>query len=835
MSLKEYRRKRAFEKTPEPPPGTPEHGGNTFVVQRHSARRLHYDLRLEMDGVLKSWAVPKGPTLDPNEKRLAVLVEDHPLEYGNFEGTIPEGNYGAGSVTIWDRGTYEWLGEKSPAEQWERGDLKFQLHGEKLVGEFALVRMKNRGKGNEWLLIKKKDFAAQPGWDAEAQEHSVSRGSTDPKSVPGAHEAPMPKQITPMLATPSDSLPESSDWLYEIKWDGVRSLAYIQKGTLKLVSRKGHVMDSQYPDLARIPELLQAETAILDGEIVAFDEQGRPSFAHLQPRIMATAKNASQFARSQPVTFFVFDLLYLDGCDLRQAALIERKRLLAALVKPSPLIRVSDHFLGNGPALMDVARQNGLEGVIAKRTLSRYVSKRSNDWLKVKVVDQQEFVMCAYIEGERKPFGSLAVGYFENEQLQYAGNVGSGLTDEIVNALYAKLRPLETARSPFVDEPEIVGVHWVKPELVCTVRFSSWTKDRRLRAPVFLGLRLDVAAEDCVRESPVAASEGSDSEHVARRAKLLRDDQNESWLTIDGRRLKFTNLDKVFYPKEVYKKRDVINYYDAVADLILPHLAGRPLSLKRYPNGIEGDYFFQKDAPPSFPSWLRIEPIFSEHNQAPINFVVADDRASLLYLANLGCIDQNPWMSRVGSLENPDFILIDLDPVHCAFDRIVEAAQLVRRKLELLGLVGCPKTTGGDGMHVYIPVEPRYTYDQTRTFAEILARLLANERPDLFTTPRAVAHREKGKVYFDALQNSSGKTIAAPYVLRAYPGAPVSTPLRWNEVVRGISPTQFNLANVLDRFARVGDLFEPLLKKLQRLEPALEKLERLVRAAAQSR
>jgi bifunctional non-homologous end joining protein LigD len=389
------------------------------------------------------------------------------------------------------------------------------------------------------------------------------------------------------------------------------------------------------------------------------------------------------------------------------------------------------------------------------------------------------------------------------------------------------MQPLVVSKSPLSVVPKDIGkVTWVKPELVCMVRYTSWTDDIRLRAPVFLGLRSDKLPGDCVRETEVQPT--STAEETARKLPLLPEEQNEVVLTIDGRRLKFTNLKKVFYPQENYTKHDVINYYAAVADLLVPHLQGRPLSLRRYPNGIEGESFFQKEAPAGIPDWLHTEKIATDE-ESSTNFVVADDKPSLLHLANLGCIDQNPWMSRLGTLENPDFILIDLDPYHCAYDRIIEAAQLVRQKLDLIGMAGYPKTTGGDGMHIYIPLEPVYSFQQARSLAEILARWLSAERPDLFTTPRNVAAREKGKVYFDYLQISSGKTISAPYVLRAYPGAPVATPLAWHEVKSGLNPTQFHIANAQRRFDRVGDLFAGVLKNLQRIEPALEKLSAMMK------
>jgi bifunctional non-homologous end joining protein LigD len=826
MPLDEYRRKRVFSQTPEPEPSVPKDQGNRFFIQRHSARRLHYDLRLEMDGVLKSWALPHGPTLDPSIKRLAVLVEDHPLEYGKFEGTIPSGNYGAGKVTLWDRGTYEWLGPKPPEQQWQAGDLKIRLHGRRLMGEFALVRTR-RAQGKDWLLIKKKDFAVQEGWDPEKDTRSILAGQSDLASLEGAVQAPMPESISPMLSVLGNGLPPGPDWVYEVKWDGVRALFFIKKGRVRMCSRRGTAIEQQYPELHQIVNLLDADSAIVDGEIVCFNESGVPSFQLLQNRIGARPGSAAQLAQSQPASFFAFDLLYLNGYDLRRTPLVERKQLLSSILQPNPTFRYSEHFTGKGQELMEAVREKGLEGIVAKQAYSRYDSKRSRDWVKVKVLNQQEFVICGWIEGERDYFGALVLAYYEDERLIYAGNVGSGFTEESLKAVYQKMQPLVTSKSPLSVVPKDIGqVTWTKPELVCMVRYTSWTDDVRLRAPVFLGLRTDQLPQDCVRETAVQPAPGAEK---APRQKLLPETQNEVVLTIEDRRLKFTNLNKVFYPQEGYTKRDVINFYAGVAALLVPHLKGRPLSLRRYPNGIDGESFFQKEAPAGIPDWLHTEKIQTDEDSST-NFVVADDAPSLLYLANLGCIDQNPWMSRIGSLENPDYILIDLDPYHCAYDRIIEAAQLVRQKLDLIGMAGYPKTTGGDGMHIYIPLEPVYSFQQARSFAEIVARWLSAERPDLFTTPRNVAAREKGKVYFDYLQISSGKTISAPYVLRAYAGAPVATPLAWHEVKPGLSPTQFHIGNALRRFDRVGDLFAGVLTNFQRIEPALEKLSALMQS-----
>jgi bifunctional non-homologous end joining protein LigD len=820
MPLDDYARKRNFARTPEPSADSQAAQGKRFVVQRHEARRLHYDLRLEMRGTLKSWAVPKGPTLDPKEKRLAVHVEDHPIEYGEFEGTIPAGNYGAGLVTIWDTGTYEVLGDMPAAQQLERGDFKFQLHGSKLLGNFALVRIKS-SKKNEWLLLKKPDFAAQEGWSSEDHLEPVRNRNTDLALIPGAKLANMPERVEPMLATLAQTVPEGGDWLYEIKWDGFRGLCYLKNGALRIESRNAHPLNKQFPELEESKLAIAAETAIIDGEIVAFDSEGLPSFSLLQQRTgFATAKDKTRAA----VSLVAFDLLYLNGYDLRDVALSERRRLLREIVRTGPRVRVSEVFSGSGASVLHAAREHGLEGLLAKNADSRYESGRSRRWVKVKFATQEEFVICGFTIGQRKPFSSLVLGYYDNKTLRWVGNVGSGFTAKLLSDIDKLLQPLTTKKRSVEADQEIPSVTWVKPQLVCSVKYSGWGSDNHLRAPVFVGLRPDLDAKDCVRElnDPIAPP-------AAGEAKLLPAGKAEFTAVVGGHPLKFTNLNKMFYPADGFNKRDVINYYKDVAPLLVPHLKDRPLSLKRYPNGIDADYFFQKDAPASFASWLRTESIVAEEGSAPKRFVICDDEASLLYLANLGCIDQNPWFSRVGSLDCPDFIVLDLDPYHCGFDRIVEAAQLVRRKLEDLHLEGYPKTTGGDGMHIYVPIAAEYSYDQVRTFAEIIARLAIADRPDLFTTPRTVAQREKGRVYFDYLQISWGKTISAPYVLRAYPQAPVATPLRWSEVRPGLSPHDFTLANVRARFQQLGDIFAPVLSNSQRLEASMPRLEELFR------
>ena len=878
MSLDEYAAKRRFEKTPEPPPSITKSTRTAkpyFCVQRHDATRLHYDFRLEIDGVLKSWAVPKGPTLDPAVKVFAAHVEDHPLKYGDFEGNIPAGNYGGGSVMLWDRGTFDVLGDVAAEAQLARGDLKFRLHGEKLKGDFAIVHMKARpkGKGNEWLLIKKRDEFATAGWDVEALAYSVLSGRTQEEiarnlparqtkretagaadrvwatsppakrahrgnalavvnpsrdregaipshhlsTLKGALLAEMPAAIEPMMATLAGRVPSGEDWLFEVKWDGVRAIAFLDNEELRLQSRSGLPCGRQYPELAVMPHHIAAAQAVLDGEIAVLDAKGVSQFHLIQPRIANTDPNTiAHLVRSTPVIYFAFDLLYLDGYDLRHVALEKRRDLLRQVLTPGPAIRLSDVFPG-GEELLEAAREHGLEGIVAKHAPSIYESRRSREWLKIKLVAEQEFVIGGFTQpqGDRDYFGALVLGIHSDGELRWVGNVGTGFDQKLLAGLHAQLQPLITPACPFAERPKPDrGITWVKPELVCQVKYANWTPDNRLRAPVFVGLRNDVPAPGVVREAvhPVATEQAGN---------LLPGSPKEATLAIDGHALKFTNLAKLYYPGDAVSKRDVLNYYAAVADLILPHLRDRPLSLKRYPNGIREPFFFQKDTPGTYPGWLRTELIDDIH------YVFAGDRASLLYLVNLGCIDHNPAMSRWGALDHPDFILVDLDPQECSYDLIVEAAVLVKSVLDQIGLVGYPKTTGGDGMHVYIPIEPVYSFEEARAFAELIARLVTLRQPHLFTTPRTVAKRQKNCVYFDYLQIAKSKTIAAPYVLRAYEGAPVATPLEWAEVIPGLHPKQFNIHNARERFRQKGDLFRGVLEQPQGLHEALGRLEKL--------
>ncbi len=824
MSLKDYEKKRNFSATSEPGPNMPAHAtanrGGFFCVQRHDASHLHYDFRLEVNGVLVSWAIPKGPSLDPTRKPLAMKVEDHPLDYGTFEGNIPAGNYGGGSVMLWDQGSYDVLGDADAQQQLDRGDFKFELHGTKLNGSFAIVHIKpspnRKTKGNEWLLIKKKDEHIVPDYNIENYAWSVKTRRTqdqiasdvqplEPKDLAGSKKAPLPATVDPMLAAIASKPPEGDQWLYEIKWDGVRALCKVHSGKLEIYSRRGLRCDSQYPELDVLPQHINAKDAWLDGEICVLDPQGRSRFALIQPRISANKIAIPQLQESNSATLFLFDILYADGYDLRGVPLEDRKRLLASLVTPTDQIRLSETFDTEGHQMFEAARKMGLEGLIAKDRNSRYSGSRGQSWQKIKVNNEQEFVIAGFTKGEREFFGALILAVNEDGKLRHVGQVGTGFDHAAMQSIYGRLAPLITKASPITPKPKIKDATWVRPELICQVRFLEWTSDNNLRAPVFIGLREDKVQHEVVREGPSGISF----------------DAKETAVDVDGHRLKFTNLDKIFFPKDGWKKRDLLHYYDQVSDFLIPHLKDRPLSLKRYPNGIHADFFFQKNAV-HFPDWMHCEPI--EESNKVNHYPTANDKASLLYLVNLGCIDQNPLTSRIGHLDHPDWILLDLDPVEANYNLIVDAALLIRQILADLGLTGYPKTTGGDGMHLYVPLDPIYSFEQVRNFAEILSHLAVDREPNLFTTPRSVEKRKKNRVYFDYLQIGSGKTISAPYVVRAYDGAPVATPLDWKEVKHGLEPSDFRIDNAPARFRKLGDIFAPVLAGGQRLEPALKKL-----------
>jgi len=863
--LEEYRRKRRFDLTPEPSgkdaQATSE---NTFVVQKHAARRLHYDFRLAINGTLKSWAVPKGPSLSSADKRLAVQTEDHPLEYGGFEGKIPEGSYGAGTVMVWDRGTFNVEGTLDARKQLEREEIKFNLNGEKLRGSFVLVKLRHSEKGNEWLMMKHKDAAEDSAWNIEEHDGSVLTGRTleeikeelPPKrkaspiraaELQGARKCSMPSRVEPMLATLTDRPFSDPNWLFEIKWDGVRALARIENDALTLRSRTGVDMDKRYPELASLPDALAARQAILDGEIVALDTLGHSDFELLQERMHVRAPSESLLSRV-PVVYFAFDLLYCDGYDLRETPLLDRKQLLHRLLRTSEQFRYSDHQLEHGKELFGLAEQNGLEGIVAKRADSPYVGDRSPYWVKLKITKTVDAVVGGWSapRSAALPFGSLLLGLYQGKKLRFIGHVGSGFDAKKLKEVTSKLKELAAPACPFDTVPETNDrPSWVSPVLVARVKFSGWTQEHSLRHPVFLALREDARPMDCQLENEAASAADPTavraSEFVGRvlntkaqiEAELFKGRSETVTIELDGKRLRLSNLNKVYFPESGYTKRNLLAYYYRMADFVLPFLGDRPLVLRRYPDGIKGQAFFQKDLREGIPEWFTTMPLDSEKRGEEIHYATANDRASLLFLTGLGCIDHNPWSSRYADLEHPDYFFFDLDPSEGTdFSVVVTIARVLHEKLEELRLVSFLKTSGATGIHLYIPVEPVYTYEQLRTFAEIVARTVTAEHSNLVTNERSVARRPAGRVLIDVQQNALGRPLAAPYAVRAFPQAPVSAPLLPRELRPGLRPASLNIKTVFARLKEKGDLWGDFWERRQRLENAIESLSRRVSPSA---
>jgi bifunctional non-homologous end joining protein LigD len=890
--LEEYKRKRRFDRTPEPPGGEPEPAagkvqdkpspaakrtrlpipklpqvevrrgqehGDTFVVQKHRATRLHYDFRLAIDGTLKSWAVPKGPSQSHADKRLAVHVEDHPLDYANFEGKIPEGNYGAGTVMVWDRGTFHLEGELDAPKQLEKGEIKFSLNGEKLRGSFVLVKLKQSEKGNEWLMIKHKDATEDSSWNIDEHDGSALTGRTieeikeelppkrrlvpiRPEEVQGAHKEAMPARVEPMLATLADHPFSDPNWLFEIKWDGVRALARIENGALALRSRNSIDITKRYPELASLPDALAARRAIIDGEIVALDAQGHGSFEHLQERMHVRAPGES-LVTHMPVVYFAFDLLYCDGYDLREAPLLDRKQLLQRLLFTSERFRYADHQLEHGKELFTLAGQNGLEGIVAKRADSPYVSDRSSYWVKLKITTTVDAVVGGLTEARTPalPFGSLLLGLYQGKKLRFIGHVGSGFDAKKLKELSGKLQELAAPACPFDAVPETnEKPSWVSPALVARVKFSGWTQEHSLRHPVFLALREDARPADCQWENEVAAASPAATPNVVRapevvgrvltttaqiEAELFKGRSETVTIELDGKRLRFSNLNKVYFPEPGVTKRNLLAYYYRMAEFILPFLRDRALVLRRYPDGIKGQAFFQKDLREGVPEWFTTVPIDSEKKGEPIHYATANDRASLLFLTGLGCIDHNPWSNRYDDFDHPDYFFFDLDPSDGTdFSVVVTIAAALHEKLEELRLAHFVKTSGATGMHIFIPVEPVYMYEQLRTFGEIIARTVTAEHPNLVTSERIVAKRPAGRVLIDVQQNAHGRPLAAAYSVRAFPQAPVSAPLLPRELRPSLRPETLNIKTVFARLKEKGDLWADFWKRRQRLEQAIELL-----------
>jgi bifunctional non-homologous end joining protein LigD len=790
--LREYRKKRDPTKTPEPAVKSAVRGtrsverargnqvpaagrsGPVFVVQRHDATRLHYDFRLEIGGALASWAVPKGVPLEPGQQHLAVHVEDHPLEYATFEGEIPKGNYGAGTVEIWDSGTYELVERK------RNGGLTVRLHGKKLKGVWALVPAKLSGDEKNWLIIRKRD------------EESPSLGGGG--------------RYAPMLATLGKSVPRGEGWLYEVKWDGYRALAYVRGGDVELYSRNQNLLNDRFPSVAKeIAKAVRTPNCVLDGEVVAIDDEGRATFSAMQQ-----GKAGTRYL------YVAFDLLEVEGEPIVDSSLTTRRRRLAQLLdKRNKTVQISDAF-DDGEALYRAAREQRFEGVVAKRADSRYeVGRRSHSWVKVKTTGRQEFVVGGYTKGEGRrsgAFGSLLLGVYDgaDDRLRYVGSVGTGFTEKEIDRLLPLLRELETDEPPFdpVPKPPRVrkgDIRWVEPRLVAEVEFVEWTHDQRLRAPSYQGIREDKSVLEVKREEPLPSQLGK------------------------GRRtLKLSNVDKVFFPDEGITKGDLLAYYRAVAPVLVPHLKDRPFTMIRYPDGIKGKFFFQKDAPSHLPEWIETFRALVSTRESPrrkkwVNFALVNDELALLWMVNMGCIDMNAWYSRVDKPERPDFVLFDLDPSpDVGFAETVQVALLVKQALDAFGLVGYPKTSSADGMHIVVPIERRYTFDDTRRFAEIVAGAIARTHRGLATTEWA-KDRRRG-VLIDANQNGEGKTIATAYSVRPRPDAPVSTPLRWEELDDRLDARAFTMDVVLQRIQEHGDLFAGALTTKQRLNEALAAL-----------
>jgi bifunctional non-homologous end joining protein LigD len=933
MSLSLYKKKRRFDITPEPEGKEKSSKGFLrFVIQKHDASHVHYDFRLEMEGVLKSWAVPKGPSLNPADKRLAMQVEDHPYDYRNFEGVIPAGNYGGGTVIVWDEGTYMPMDaegisrkeqEKLLLKQLYSGNLKIRMFGEKIKGDYALFQMKGRGE-RSWILVKKNDEFASPE-DITGNDKSVKSGKTlvevaedhgttvnHPEahtkkssalkrkpiqllndqeresqkkkatskksgqpiskssksavkkkvlsvkellgdSFSSAHKSPMPKDVIPMLATLVDEPFDNENWVFEIKWDGYRAIACCDGKNVELISRNLTPFTEKYYPVTNAFKR-QKLKAVFDGEIVAVDERGLAVFQSLQNW------------QNTPVQlqYFIFDILWLDGYDLTQIPLIERKRILKEILPDNEVLKYSDHVVGNGKEFFQVAVSKGLEGIMAKRASSLYqINKRTENWVKIKVNLRQEVIIAGFTQprNTRKFFGSLLLGLYDGDELVYVGHTGSGFNTKSLEQIYNKLQPLITNECPFEKCPKgNMPVTWVNPKLVCEIKFAEWTKGRIARQPIFMGLRVDKKAKDVTFEKSVninmikkatgsnspksgtskkaapkktakSSSSKSPKSAIAKKKSVKSPVKTSNQLVdlnggkdqqmiLDGHELKLTNLNKLYWKKEKFSKGDMINYYLQIAPFILPYMKDRPQSLNRHPNGIDGPSFFQKNQRGKLPKWMQTHEDFSESTNETIEYLVCSDEATL----NLGCIEMHPWHSRSQSWQNPDWCLIDLDPDKPnTFEQVMNVAKVVKQVLDSIGAEACVKTSGSTGIHIYIPLGAKYDYDQSKQLAELTVTLVNHELPDLTSVERSPSKR-KGKIYLDFLQNRQTQTAAAPYSLRPKPGVPVSTPLDWSELKKGLTPITYNAKNIFDRLKTEGDLFKLVLGKGIDLEKVLRKL-----------
>jgi len=859
--LKAYRDKRSADRTPEPfggegvaPTGAeaapePTAPGwarpRLFCVQKHAARRLHYDFRLELGGVLLSWAVPMGPSLNPADKRLAVEVEDHPIEYADFEGVIPAGNYGAGEVIVWDKGL--WVPIEDPEETLPRGKLTFELRGYKLRGAWHLFRTRKKGKETtkEWMLVKRND-----GWASDSRSlppESIYSGLTLEEIRTGSERAAglrrelerldAPKRevhaadVKLMLAETGKGPFNDPGWIFELKYDGYRVLAEREGDEARIRYRRGTDATSVYPDVARALRALPFGDLVLDGELVVLDEESRPSFQRLQRRAQQRRSiDIQRAALELPATCYVFDLLAFEGFDVRPLPLIERKRLVKMLLPGAGPVRFLDHIPEQGEAFYAEVSRLRLEGLLAKRVDSPYRAGRSPLWLKLRAERSDDFVIVGFSEpqGSRTGFGALHLAAYDGEDLTYCGRAGSGFGQAQLTELRALLEADRRDSPPCSGPVPSDRAHvWVEPRHVAEVRYLTWTADGLLRQPVFLRLRDDKSPEEC--PMPLRGV-GGDAGPPDGAGASTRDEPSGPGLTSlmaeppVEKKVPFSNLTKVFWPEEGHTKGDLIEYYRAISPWLLPYLRDRPLVLTRYPDGIAGKSFFQKDAPSFAPGWVRLERVWSESAEREIDYFVADDVETLLYVINLGTIPLHVWASRIQSLARPDWCILDLDPKTAPFEHVVQVARAVHELAEEIALPAFVKTSGSTGLHVLIPLGGLCTFDQCRQLGELLARVVAGRLPDIATTVRLPGDRG-GRVYLDYLQNGHGKLLAAPFTARPVPGALVSAPLLWDEVDEALDLRQFTIRSLPERMGVFDhDPLAPVLVEKPDLVTALERL-----------
>ena len=842
--LATYKRKRRFDRTPEPPAEqTGARQGNSFVVQKHAARRLHYDFRLELDGVLKSWAVTRGPSLDPADRRLAVHVEDHPLAYGTFEGTIPAGQYGGGTVMVWDYGSWEPL--EDPHKSYAKGKLKFVLHGQHLKGGWTLVRMRGRAqeKGRDnWLLIKERDEFAQPGHgDAlieEVDKSALSRKTMEqlersggqwisnraspsdepgprPKQrkvrrtpIPGAKRGALQKFIPPQLATPVNRPPNGDAWIHEIKLDGYRIYCRRDARGARLLTRTGQDWTERFQRLVGPIEALPADDFALDGEVVVLDEKGHSSFGALQEALSADDQRR--------LTFFAFDLLHLDGHDLRGAALIDRKKALRALIAGGSgvgAIRFSDHIEATGDEVFQHASELGLEGVVSKQRKRPYRSGRGSEWVKAKCQARQEFVVVGFTHQKKAGpgIGALVLGVYEDGRLIYAGRVGSGFTHEVSLDLRARLEPLRVSRALVEQVPPEMrrGVYWVRPELVSAVEFLSWTRDNVVRQASFQGLREDKRPTEVVRERAGAAASTKDP--MPKSASATNPSTATGDSTVAG--VAITHASRVVFPDTGATKLDVARYYQAVAEVMVPHLRGRPLSLLRCPEGVADTCFFQKHFGKS--ELRSLERISVQERKGKVDYLVLRTARDLVELAQHGIIELHPWGCRADDIGRPDQVIFDLDPdPTVTWATVVDTALALKQHLEDMGLVSFAKTTGGKGLHVVVPLQRKASWNEVKAFAKAFADSVVAAAPSMFTA-NPLKKLRAGKIFVDYLRNDQGSTAVAPYSLRAREGAPVSLPMPWSEITKKLDPKRFTLRTVPALIAQRVDPWREMAKVRQ--------------------